>query len=178
MDAESFACLLRAHEPPWLLAVSGTDEEAVIWTDQLEKDGFESRFVRGQKMVHTQDFFNEVSAALQFPHFCDGGWDSFDECMRMMGTVPTIRPIVLIVLNANRLLEGDLPRELQIALEVLSETARDSSYPRYAGDVSGPQAVHLVFQATPDEYPTLIERFSSVGYELTPVDDEAWKPLR
>ena len=178
MNAESFETLLRTHEPPWLLAVSGTDEEAVIWTDELLNGGFESRFVRGQKMVQTQGFFDEFAAALQFPHFCEGGWDSFDECLQMLGTVPTIHPVVFVVLNSQRLLDGEPARELQIALTILSGTAKDSPYPDFPRDVSGPQAVHFVFQAAREEYSALIERFRSVGYELTPVDDEAWKPLR
>jgi hypothetical protein len=177
MNAESFHTLLRTHEPPWLLAVSGTDEEAIIWTDALLKGGFESRFVRGQKMVQTQGFFDEFAAALQFPHFCEGGWDSFAECLRMLGTLPTTPPAVLLVLNSNRLLDSEPPRELQIALHEFVGTARSSTVPNYSPSV-GPQAVHFVFQATPAEYPTLIERFRSVGCELTPVDDEAWKPLR
>jgi hypothetical protein len=129
-------------------------------------------------MVQTQGFFDEfaVPAALAEVRELEGCRRSTNALIcsalfRLSIRLSSWCSTAIGCSMANRLANS------KSRLTSLTEAAKNSPYPDFPRDVSGPQAVHFVFQATPDEYPTLIERFKSVGCELTPVDDEAWKPL-
>ena len=131
MNAETFQTLLRTHEPPWLLAVSGTDEEAVILDGPTPEGRVRVAVRRWPEDGPNPGLLRRVRSPSRPRRSAGtGGLPPFDECLDMLGTVPTIHPIVFLVLNSNRLLDGEPPRELEIAADKPHRGCKEQPLPR------------------------------------------------
>lgn len=95
------------------LTIPGTPPAGVLTGDssqlsrllgQLREEGALVRLVRGSRSATVPEFFNELSAALQFPLYFGHNWDAMDECLADMSWEPLIGGLVVLVPDADSLL--------------------------------------------------------------------------
>jgi RNAse (barnase) inhibitor barstar len=65
--------------------------------------GKTSRIVRGQRTLTRERLFQELAAALQFPHYFGENWDAVEECLGDLEWME--RKLILVVTNADMLLQ-------------------------------------------------------------------------
>jgi hypothetical protein len=66
--------------------------------------GLTVRTIRGRKMGTVDGLFDEVAAALQFPHYFGVNWPAFDECLADMDWLAMNVGIVVLILEAEHVL--------------------------------------------------------------------------
>src|SRR5262249_51187363 len=77
------------------------------------------RVIRGRKSRTVRAFFDEVSAALQFPYYFGENWAAFDECITDLDWLPGDAYLFLIS-RADLLLCDAGPEEFQILVTSLA----------------------------------------------------------
>lgn len=140
--------LLRLTEP-WLHISHDSEAELTTlgWGIAGESNGRVVRFLRGSKMRNVEALFNEVAAALQFPHYFGENWNALDECLTDMSWAPA-ESYVLVILNGEDLLVDEPPKELEVFIRLLDRAGEEWSHPVTAGDSSNRPGIsfHVVFQ--------------------------------
>ncbi|MER6971121.1 barstar family protein [Nocardioides sp. NPDC000445] len=86
--------------------------------------GLTVRAVRGSKMRTEDQFFNEVSAALQFPYYFGENWPAFDECLADLKWLPRGTGYVFVVYEADQVL-ADAPSQAFATFEKVIHRACD-----------------------------------------------------
>ncbi|HET9060320.1 MAG TPA: barstar family protein [Acidimicrobiales bacterium] len=90
-----------------------------------EADGAAVVVLRGWKCKRTEDFFDEVASALQFPWYFGENWDAFEEAIGDLSWLPA-DGYVLMVNDAGELL-SEAPGELRTLLDILGAASSDES---------------------------------------------------
>jgi len=92
------------------------------WKIERECLGAAVRFVRGNKMRSVDSLFDEISAALQFPHYFGENWPAFAECLADLSWINSER-YILIMMRAGEILAdepsdmGAFCRSLKLAMK-------------------------------------------------------------
>jgi RNAse (barnase) inhibitor barstar len=148
--------LLRP-EKPWLHLLTATPDAVDDLVARLRESPaarLVCRVIRGRKSPTKADFFNEASAALQFPSYFGDNWDAFDECLADLEWLPG-DAYVLVFTDANRLLEKEPAEELQTLLELLQDAGEEWARP-VEGEGPGPaKPFHSLLQCTKEDEPPL-----------------------
>lgn len=66
-------------------------------------EGKTARVLRGQRCQTRERLFQELAAALQFPHYFGENWDAVEECLGDLGWIDDPR-LTLLVTNSDQLL--------------------------------------------------------------------------
>lgn len=82
-----------------------SDDEILnfIISRQNQKDALGIRLCRGSKMRNLKGFFDEVSAAFQFPYYFGNNWNAFDDCMSDLSWLQSSK-YIMIISNAEHIL--------------------------------------------------------------------------
>lgn len=86
----------------------------------VEIQGFKgksARIVRGQRCQSRERFFQEIAAALQFPHYFGENWDALEECLGDLGWLDSDQ-LTLMITNVDKVLSRGA-RDLATFLEIL-----------------------------------------------------------
>lgn len=79
-------------------------------------------------MKRAINLFDEVSAALQFPHYFGENWDALDECLSDLSWLPASRYVIGIAGAPDRLVE-EQPAQLAIFVKLLVRASEIWSAP-------------------------------------------------
>jgi hypothetical protein len=115
--------LFSVSEAPALLAMESDVRSAAEAVARWQDAGLTVRTVRGRKMRTVGRLFDEMAAALQFPHYFGENWPAFDECLADMDWLPATVGIVILVQEAAEVLSDADDVELTV-LARLIESAR------------------------------------------------------
>lgn len=145
-------------EPPYLHIVV-TNEK--MFGDYAYKTNFEERslavrVVRGKKMRQRESFFNEISAALQFPLYFGENWDALDESLADLGWLRG-EGYILFVVNAIDVLNREPSGQFEIFLQILADIA-----PEWAKSDT-PKPFHVVLHCSDGELDRLQQHFKAAG---------------
>ncbi len=91
--------------PGWahLITIPESDIDDLAAEIQAAK-GETVRIVRGQRCQTKERLFQELAAALQFPHYFGDNWDAVEECLGDLGWLDRPR-LTLVVSNADQVLQ-------------------------------------------------------------------------
>jgi hypothetical protein len=87
-----------------------------------------ARVVRGGHARSTAAMFDEFAAAWQFPPYFGRNWPAFDECLGDLDWLPA-RAYVLVVLDAQKLLDHEPPEAFQALVDRLVELTHEGPGP-------------------------------------------------
>jgi hypothetical protein len=101
---------LYSTEPPWFHVVT-TEARTVtnaLWAITIEapdslRGELVLRFLRGAKMRTYNSYFDEISAAMQFPYYFGSNLNALNDCLRDLDWLPG-KAYILAVLDASELL--------------------------------------------------------------------------
>ncbi len=126
------------------------------------------RRVRGKKSSAVNDFFNEVSAALQFPYYFGENWDAFEECILDLDWLEGTA-YLLMISDANSLLDSADNKDFHVLLKLLERANEEWLTPnKYIPRNLQPTPFHVLFQCTASDITAFSERLASaqVGFEM------------
>jgi hypothetical protein len=141
--------------------------------DKWANLGITVRGVRGRKMRTTQALFDEVSAALQFPHYFGENWHAFEDCICDLDWLLPSQGIILLIYGYPQVLADDNPKELSFFIKKLGYAMEELSRPVDQGDSLDRPAVpfHIVLQSDPDdEFAAAASLWASWGAKLIALD--------
>lgn len=116
------------------------------------------RVVRGSKATTTSAFFDEISAALQFPPHFGENWDALHDCLGDLRWLDAAG-IVLVVTDAARLLDKAPKKDLDRLAKVLTSVAQQASS----------RPFHVLLASAADQ----VEAVRSRWQALLPLDELA-----
>lgn len=142
----------------------------VIWVAEDTRSGMDSlcfglrsdgppcacRIIRGRKSRNSEAFFDEVSAALQFPEYFGENWNAFEDCLRDLADICPL-PHFLFISQASQLL-ADEEDMLRVMLQMVTDTSA-----LWQSVSSGPIPLKLVLQEDAANMPVLMNRLRSAG---------------
>jgi RNAse (barnase) inhibitor barstar len=164
MDYEK---LFRPEEPRFYLKVIDESSLADLYV-QLTSDYPQAaiRMVRGNKSKTVPDFFNEIGAALQFPYYFGENWDAFDECITDLSWIDG-KAYLLMVSQANLLLQGSTQKDFQILIQVLSDAHETwLAQPQLVNSQEQPTAFHVLFTCSDGDLSTFSQRLAEINVEF------------
>src|SRR6185436_17428832 len=82
------------------------------------------RFLRGKKMRTSASLFDEVAAALQFPHYFGENWSAFDECITDLSWLPA-SGYMLLVTNSEEVLRDEDDNSWRTLISILQEAGEE-----------------------------------------------------
>jgi RNAse (barnase) inhibitor barstar len=132
--------------PPWfhLLVASPSDTCDWLWAIADDsKHQVAARLVRGRKSTTAAHFFDEIAAALQFPHYFGENWDALHDCLADLSWLGS-QAVVLCFADADQLL-AKAPADLKKLAEVLLSAAKEMNEP---AKPKTPRPFHVVLQTT------------------------------
>src|SRR4051794_17109325 len=155
------------HEPRltlWPTDAAAAAAAAANWSDA----GLTVRTVRGTKMRSTAALMNEVSAALQFPHYFGENWAALDECLADMEWLLPSKGIVLVVRDAEQVLVNEDAEELEAFVAALRNASYEYGEPVELGEAWDRPAVpfHVVLQVSGDVSSDAARRWAAAGAQL------------
>jgi RNAse (barnase) inhibitor barstar len=115
--------------------------------------------IRGHKAATETSFFDECSAAWQFPYYFGENWDAFEECLTDLEWLPA-DAYVFLVNRSVHLLEKESDERFLGMLRVLQRTAREWGQPSNGRSV---KPFHVLLQCTAAEQPSLEQRLQAAG---------------
>lgn len=164
MDYEK---LFRPEQPTFYIKV--TDESAFADLSLQLMSDYEKaviRMIRGKKSTTVPDFFNEVGAALQFPYYFGENWDSFDECITDLSWIDG-DAYLLMVSQANLLLQDAAQKDFQILMQVLSDAHETwLTQPQIVNEDEQPTAFHVLFACSDADRSAFSQRLAETGVEF------------
>jgi RNAse (barnase) inhibitor barstar len=136
---------LTRPEGPWLHLLVATPSDA--WDElraleQAARVRLAARVIRGRKAATVADFFDEASAALQFPYYFGENWDAFRDCLSDLSWLEA-DAVVVFIADAAHLLEQASAAEVQSFVTVVRDAVQRWSE---AG-----RPFHVVFQSAPKD---------------------------
>ena len=168
---------LLSVNPQWGHFVSSTyrdiDVEVVNYREDWPlRDDTVVRILRGSSCRTGFSLFDHWGAALQFPYYFGYNMNAFYDCIRDLGWLRA-KHYVLVITEANGLLEDEDDRDFAGFLSVLEDAAHEWACPapldestpeiraRYGRDAV---SFHVLFQSTPDHFVEMIGRYEAAGY--------------
>jgi hypothetical protein len=162
------ACLTEVQREArlklWQTDVAAAAEAAADWLAA----GLTVRTLRGAKMRSTSALMDEVSAALQFPHYFGDNWAALDECLADMEWLLPSKGIVLIVRDAELVLVDEDVEGLEAFVAALRNASNEYGEPVELGEAWDRPAVpfHVVLQASGDASSEAARRWAAAGAQL------------
>jgi hypothetical protein len=150
-------------EKPWLHLLVAPEADARTRLESLSGDSGNKpsvRIVHGRRVATKAALMSELAAALQFPGYCGDNWDALDECLADLEWLPSNGYIILIC-DANHLLEKETPEQLHILLQILEKAGREWAHAGAAGTERVPKAFHTVLQCGPEYQRAWEDRFKA-----------------
>lgn len=110
----------------FLYIVETSVSEITNWGWRLEntQPSTTVRFVRGNKAKTVNSFFNEVSAALQFPYYFGENWNAFRDCILDLDWISS-ETLVVVVTDSEQLLREEPLEQLRALIEYLQEAGEE-----------------------------------------------------
>jgi len=170
--------ILQANGP-WLHPVIATEAESCDLVAELSKAAANPRVVcrriRGNKARTVQSWFDECSAALQFPCYFGENWNAFDECITDLQWLPA-DAYVLVVTNGSRLLEAEPPEGLTLLFTTVEHAGLEWSK-AVAGQFPRPsKPFHVLIQCDQSEERSLCQKLDAAKVAWSPSDAPArWR---
>jgi RNAse (barnase) inhibitor barstar len=168
MTAYGLTSLLDTTGPCFFtIGCSHSELANLAW--KLRSAGFSKgvvRIVRGPKMRIEPHFFDEVSAALQFPYYFGENWDALDECLNDLDWLPG-NAYLIIVSDASSMLSED-PGQLDTLVKVLKRTCAEWAAGRIEGKPwdTAPTPFKILLHCSPGEQDQMTRRYEAAGLEL------------
>lgn len=146
---------LATARGPWCHAWQGTAADLADEVRALERQapaGPRLRWLRGGPLRTKAGLLDEWAAAGQFPPYFGGTWDAFRDALAEQPEAGS----AYFVLDADQLLAGAPPQEAATLVAILREVAEEVA----------DRPFHVVFQAEPARYGTLLEGLRSLRLEV------------
>lgn len=149
------------------LPASDADDRMSAWRSA----GLCVRRVRGEKMRSTSGLMDEMSAALQFPHYFGGNWAALDECLSDMAWLLPSKAVVVVVTESSTVLRDEPAAELEALVRAISNASEAYNSPVAEGEWWDRPAVpfHVVLQANPGAMHDVIDRWGAAGGDPVPI---------
>ncbi|MEV6237786.1 barstar family protein [Lentzea sp. NPDC051838] len=119
----SLADLLKPGPPSFHLT-SATSEALGEAISALSSDSAVVRRIRGTRCRTVDGWFDELSAALQFPSYFGSNWPALEDMLTDLSWLPA-DGYLLVFEDAEDLLADELPEALTLALTILGEAAEE-----------------------------------------------------
>lgn len=134
------------------------------WAIARNRRGFLARMIRADKSRFLDAFFDEWSAALQFPPYFGFNWPAFDELLSDLNWLSPSPRSTIIIAQGQELL-ADEPEEMSTFLRIARTAIVDLARPLDQGNGWARAAVDLdlVFQV--DDLNQLIQMLGSAAGE-------------
>lgn len=145
---------------PWLHLLAAPVVDAWDALRALEATGplrVVVRAVRGSKSGTAAAFFDEIAAAMQMPTHFGENWDALADCLNDLAWLRA-DAVVLVVLDAGRLLDGDTAAAAKFAA-VIADAVRHRR-----PSVAPP--LHVVLQAEPAAAAVAGQHWHQLGLTL------------
>jgi hypothetical protein len=154
--------LLRVEKPfLHLLTVTPAEVDDLQATlRQSEGHQIVCRVVRGRKSETKQSFFDEASAALQFPSYFGDNWDAFEECLADLEWLPG-DAYVLLFTDWNHLLEKEPPEECHTLFQLLDDVGAEWAQPVQGEGARPARPFHALLQCTKENEPALRKKLQA-----------------
>jgi hypothetical protein len=155
---------------PWLHPVVATEAELCDQVAELSKAAnlrVVCRRIRGNKARTVQGWFDECSAALQFPCYFGENWNAFDECITDLEWLPA-DAYVLVVSNGCRLLEAEPPRELTLLFATLERAGQEWSKAVAGQFPRPPKPFHVLIECNQPEERSLCAKLDAAKVGWSP----------
>jgi Barstar (barnase inhibitor) len=124
------------------------------------------RMIRGKKSRTVQNFFDEISAALQFPYYFGENWAAFDECITDLDWIEG-NAYLLMVNDANLFLSAADIEDFRICIRTFMGANSEWLTPnQFIPRERVPTPFHVLFQCQTSEIPELSRRLVAVGGEF------------
>jgi RNAse (barnase) inhibitor barstar len=155
-------------DQPWLHRITTTDSDLSDWAFRLalhSESRVVCRVIRGRQSRSTQRFFDEISAAFQFPYYFGENWNAFDECLCDLEWLPA-RAYLVLVSNAVHLLEAEPPADFRALIETFERIAKEWRRGRPEGLLAEvvPRPFHVVLHSVKEDEHTLDRRLIGVDF--------------
>jgi RNAse (barnase) inhibitor barstar len=112
-----------------------------------------------------RDFFNEVSAAWQFPYYFGENWNAFNDCITDLEWLQG-RIYLMLVRNASSLLREAAQKDFAILMRILQRTQESWKTPnRYFPRDRLPTPFHVIFQCSNGDVAQFSQRLDEVHAE-------------
>lgn len=147
----AWGCLVSAQGPrfhAWQGTAADLADEVRALEGALPR-GPRLRWVRGGHMRTKAGLLDEWAAAGQFPPYFGGTWDAFRDALAELPEAGA----AFFVLEADQLLAGAPPQEAATLAAILREVAEEVE----------DRPFHVVFQAEPAHYGTLLQGLGALG---------------
>ena len=120
-------------------------------------------------MRTVQRLFDEVAAALQFPHYFGENWPALNECLEDMDWMPLSQGVALVLLEASQVLV-DEPAELEVLVRSIVNANMTYAQPIDEGEWWDRPAVpfHVVLHGAVGEAAFIAHRWGESGASVTP----------
>jgi RNAse (barnase) inhibitor barstar len=133
---------------PWLHMLVGRPGHARAIARYLNDRHTEARVVRGVKSRTSARFFDEISAALQFPDYFGQNWDALADCIEDMSWLRA-SAYTLLMTDADQLLADEPEHAFQVLIKTLARAARYWTSAEPEGGTTWPHSplpFHVVLQ--------------------------------
>lgn len=123
-----------------------------------------ARIVRGSKMRTPRGLFDEVAAALQFPHYFGENWDAFNECIADWDMLPAGEGYVIVITEPDQVL-AETGKDLAWFAASLTSASKTWGQPIELGEWWDRPAVpfHVVLAGSSKELALAAKRWSAAG---------------
>ena len=136
---------------PWLHVLVATESETCDRIAALCRPAMVvARLIRGHKATTTGALFDQFAAALQFPYYFGENWDALNDCLHDLEWLPG-KAYVIFIMNSNRLLEGEDPKERRQLLQLLAQVGEAWAKPVKVPHPRPAIGFHTVLQCTPGD---------------------------
>jgi len=163
--------LEQLHLPkgPWLHVLVGHESAAcdLAWDFAKSARHAVARVIRGQKARTTNDLFDEVAAALQFPCYFGENWNAFDECLADLEWLPA-NAYAIFITNSMQLLDKENVDEQHRFFNILARQSREWSMPAVGEHPRPAKAFHIVLQCAKEDEAALTQKLqaSKVAFDF------------
>lgn len=149
-------------------AVSAESKEVSNEARGWQDSALVVRAIRGRKARTVDALFDEFSAAFQFPNYFGENWAAFRDCITDLDWLPYRPGVVVVMYDAEQVLQDAHPAELGTLVASLSSAAQEFGEPVADGEWwdRPPVPFHVVLHgATPDGF----ARWRAAGAEIAPL---------
>ncbi len=121
----------------------------------LGSRGLIVRFVRGKKAETVSNFYDEISAAMQFPFYFGGNWDAFADCIGDLEWLNAKAGVIVVFTDASHLLKAAPTADATTLKRILADAST-----HWNGAKKVP--LHFVFQTDSKEATDLLKRWTGL----------------
>src|SRR5262245_58318890 len=154
---------LSRTAPPWTHLWATSADNMITALREWESKSVckrSVRIIRGRKSATKLQFFDEATAALQFPNYFGENWDACNECLIEMHNSRDTAAIVVAITETDRLLVKESSREAGILADVVASSLQASNR---AEKPKKSRPFHVVFQVAPELESSTRKRWLAAG---------------